>query len=393
MYRHIWAEIDLDALAFNLSQIFRFVPADRVMGVVKANAYGHGAGAVAELLSQRGVRFFAVSNVYEALDLRSKNIAGDILILGNVDPQAVEELTKKQITVCVFDYDSALRYSNAATAAGVTLNCHIKLDSGMGRLGFDCREKADYDLLRGQIEAVFALPGIAITGAFTHFATADRDRDEDGRYTTDQYARFRTGCEIVRSVGNAAGQKQFYFHSSNSAATLLDYAERPSDLYRAGIILYGLTPAIGLALPCKLRPVMSLKATVAQVKTIQPGDSLSYGRTFTADRPMRVATVTAGYADGYMRGLSNRGKMLIHGCPAPIVGRVCMDQTIVDVTGVDSVSPGDTAVLFGEGLPVDQLAALLGTINYELVCAVAHRVPRVYMQDGKIVKTLRYPTV
>ena len=393
MYRHIWAEIDLDALDYNLSQICSFVPADRVMGVVKANAYGHGAGETARLLSARGVRAFAVSNAYEALDLRSQGVTGDILILGNIDPCAVSELARNQVTVCVFDADCAVRYSNAAVAAGVVLNGHIKLDTGMGRLGFDCRENADFDLLRKQIEAVFALPGLAVTGAFTHFAAADRDSDEDGAYTAGQYTRFRAGCEVIRAVGKTVGREEFRFHCANSAATLLDHESRPSDFYRAGIILYGLTPSAGLALPCKLRPVMSLKATVAQVKTVRPGDSLSYGRTYTADRPMKIATVTAGYADGYMRGLSNRGSMLIHGQPAPIVGRVCMDQTMVDVTGIDAVRPGDTAVLFGEGLPVERLAEWLGTINYELVCAVAHRVPRVYLKDGKPVKTLRYRSV
>ncbi len=393
MYRHIWAEIDLDALNHNIDCILKLVPAEKVMGVIKANAYGHGAGAVCDTLTSKGITSFAVSNAYEALDLRARTKNARILILGNIDPSAVCELAKNNITVCIFDIDSAKRISDAAFLAQVVPECHIKLDSGMGRLGFNLREGMELGSFRHEIDEVFALPGLNITGAFTHFATADRDGDETAEFTAAQYDRFKKGCDIIAEVAKGYDKSDLVFHSSNSAATFLDSSIRPSDLYRAGIILYGLTPSPGLKLPYELKPVMSLKAMVSQVKLINKGESVSYGRTFTADRQMKIATVTVGYADGYMRGLSGRGYMLINGKKAPILGRVCMDQTVVDVTDIPSVVSGDTVTLFGDGLPVEELAKLLNTINYELVCAVAHRVPRVYIKNGQVIDTVRYLSV
>lgn len=393
MYRHIWAEIDLNALEHNVNNILEYVPAEKVIGVVKANAYGHGAGKVSKVLYEKGVRFFAVSNAYEAVDLRTVMSDCEILILGNVDPLAVKELAENRITVCLYDTECAKRLSSAALEADVTLKCHIKLDSGMGRLGLNCRKSMDKISLYDEIKEIFSLPALNITGAFTHFATADRDGDENAEFASEQYSRFKAGCDIIREIGQKPSGDEFVFHSSNSAATLLDSTVRPSDMYRPGIILYGLTPSAGLKLPCELKPVMTLKATVAQVKKLNVGECVSYGRTFTADRPMTVATVTVGYADGYPRNLSGKGYMLINGKKAPILGRVCMDQTVVDVSDIDGVRSGDTATLFGEGLPVEYLAEILGTINYELVSALAHRVPRVYIKNGEITDTVRYNSI
>lgn len=392
MYHHTWAEIDLNALEYNIDQILNLVPAEQVMGVIKANAYGHGAGAVMNLLMEKGVNSFAVSNVYEAIDLRTKNKDSLILILGNVDPAAVSVLAQNNITLCIYDLDEAKRINNAAVLAGVKITCHLKLDSGMGRLGFDLRNNFDEKAFTNQIEEVFALPALDITGSFTHFATADRDGDEKGENTAAQYARFKKGREIILNIGKKYGKDQLVFHSSNSAATLLDSDIRPSDLYRAGIIMYGLTPSVGLKLPFEPKAVMSFKATVAQVKNIKKGHTISYGCTFKAKQDMKVATVTVGYADGYMRNLSNKGYMLINGKKAYILGRVCMDQTVVDVTDIE-VKSGDTAVLFGGDLPIEVLAKELSTINYELVCAVAHRVPRVYIKNNSIVDEVRYHSI
>lgn len=390
MYRHIWAEINLDALQHNITQILNIVPPEQVMGVIKANAYGHGAGAFCEVLQQNNINKFAVSNVYEALDLRQKTKDSTILILGNVDPLSAREVAENNITVCVFSTENATALNTAAKELGVTLNCHIKLDTGMGRLGFNCK---DVLTLKTEMEQIFNLKNLNVLGAFTHFATADRDSDESAEFVAKQYELFKTACGIVSSVAGQFGKENLIFHSSNSAATLLDYKTRPSEYYRAGIILYGLTPSQGLELPVRLKPVMSLKATVAQVKTINKGDTISYGRTFKAKGDMKVATVTAGYADGYSRNLSNKGYVLIRGQKAPIVGRVCMDQMVVDVTNIKDVRFGDTVTLFGEGLPVEELAGLLDTINYELVCNVAHRVARVYIKGGEVVKKLRYLSV
>ena len=390
MYHHIWAEIDLDALNHNIKEILKLVPAEKVMGVVKANAYGHGAGMVARELEAAGVKNFAVSNAYEALDLRFDGITGEVLILGNIEGTAVRELAGNNITVCVYDLPCAKRLDLAAKEAGCVLKCHIKLDTGMGRLGFNCRENADSKIFKEEICQLSDLKNLEITGAFTHFATADRDSDEEGEFAGEQYQRFTEAKAIITKILDKTG---LVFHCSNSAATVLDSKNRSSDLYRAGIVLYGLTPSTDISLPVDLKPVMSLKATVTQIKAISKGDFVSYGRTFTAKGDMKVATVTAGYADGYMRGLSNKGKMLINGTIAPIIGRVCMDQTVVDVTGIEDIRQGDTATLFGKGLPVEEVADILGTINYELVCAVAHRVPRVYIKNGKAVKMLRYRSI
>lgn len=390
MYHHIWAEIDLDALNHNIKEILKLVPAEKVMGVVKANAYGHGAGMVARELEAAGVKNFAVSNAYEALDLRFDGITGEVLILGNIEETAVRELAGNNITVCVYDLPCAKRLDLAAKEAGCVLKCHIKLDTGMGRLGFNCRENADSKIFKEEICQLSDLKNLEITGAFTHFATADRDSDEEGEFAGEQYQRFTEAKAIITKILDKTG---LVFHCSNSAATVLDSKNRSSDLYRAGIVLYGLTPSADISLPVDLKPVMSLKATVTQIKAISKGDFVSYGRTFTAKGDMKVATVTAGYADGYMRGLSNKGKMLINGTIAPIIGRVCMDQTVVDVTEIEDIRQGDTATLFGKGLPVEEVADILGTINYELVCAVAHRVPRVYIKNGKAVKMLRYRSI
>lgn len=393
MYRHIWAEIDLNALEYNIDNILKLVSKEKIMGVVKANAYGHGAGAVTKLLTSKGISSFAVSNAYEAIDLRHSGVEGEILILGNIDVLAVKELAEQNISICLFDTNSAARLSKSAVDSNVDLNCHIKLDTGMGRLGLNCRNGFNQDEFKKDIEQIFSLPNLHICGAFTHFATADRDGDENGEFTKKQHSRFETGCKIINSVAEQYGIKALCFHSFNSAATLLNNTSLQSDRYRAGIILYGLTPSMGLTLPFSPKPVMTLKAMIAQVKTIKSGDTVSYGRTFTAKKEMRVATVTAGYADGYMRGLSNKGYMLIDGKKAPIIGRVCMDQTVVDVTDIPNAKSGDTAILFGEGLPVEVLADKLKTINYELVCAVAHRVPRVYKRNGKIIDTIRYHSI
>lgn len=387
MYRHVWAEIDLDALEYNINEILKIIPAEKIMGVVKANAYGHGAAAYAESLMEKGINSFAVSNEYEALSLRTKVKNGLILILGYVDSAAVKELCENDITVCIFDLEYAKTLSQSAEKYGVTLNCHIKINSGMNRLGFAVDNKENFI---AEIGEMFSLKGLNITGAFTHYATADRDGDEDAEFTEKQYEAFCFAKEIIKKKAENIGKTNLCFHSSNSAATLLDYSTRPSDMYRAGIIIYGLTPSAGLKLPFELKPVMSLKAKISQVKNIKAGDSISYGRTFTAKDNMRVATVTVGYADGYMRGLSGKGYMLIGGKKAPILGRVCMDQTVVDVTHIEDVKTGDTALLFGKELPVEQLAKMLGTINYELVCAVAHRVPRIYIKNNKILDTVRY---
>lgn len=385
MYRHSWAEINLDHLKFNMEQIMQFAPAEKIMAVVKANAYGHTCRAVVPFLQSMGINRFAVSNEYEALDLRRHGVTGTVLVLGRVDPAAALELAAANITVAVFDTDyAAALQQNLPT--GTVLKVHLKLDTGMSRLGFHCREERPAEQLAAEMIRVLKQPGLNVTGAFTHFAAADTDGDETGDFTNGQYRRFVAACRVLK---NLLPGKNLCCHCDNSAATLLQN-KFETDLYRTGIIMYGCTPSVGLRLPLQLKPVFSFKTVISQIKTVQPGNTLSYGRTFQAKNSMKVATIAAGYADGYMRGLSGVGSVWINGTLCPVVGRICMDQAMVDVTGCPSAKPGDVVELFGENLPVEQPAVLLNTINYELICAVSHRVPRLILQNGKSIDIVRY---
>ena len=389
MYRHVWAEINLNALRHNAEQIAKIVPREKIVAVIKANAYGHGAKAVAEELISCGINKFAVSDVYEALDLRACQKKGEVYLLGYSDPLAADELIENNITACIFDVEYA-KMLNSSIKNVKKLKCHIKLDTGMGRIGFNCRNGFNEQQFEDEISKVFALENLEINGAFTHFAVADCDGDENAEFTASQYELFKKGTNIIKAIGEKSGKTDFVFHCSNSAATLLDNSFS-SDMYRAGIILYGLTPSAGLNLPIELKPVMTLKALVTQIKTVDDETSLSYGRTYKTSGKRKIATINIGYADGYSRTLSNKGEVAIKGKKFPIVGRICMDQMMVDITDEKDINLGDTVTLFGEEiLPVEELTEKIGTINYELVCAVSRRVTRVYIKDGKEVKLLRY---
>ncbi len=373
MSRRTWAEIHTDRLRENLRLIRSHLPqSTRVMAVVKANAYGHGDVETAEVLFAEGVRHFAVSNLDEALRLRAHGIKGMLLILGYTPPEAAGILAKEEITQTVYSLSFAKALSDHAVKAGVTVRAHLALDTGMGRIGF---ASDDPDDAVKEIEQA-RLSGIAYTGMFTHFAVADSLKPDDIAFTGAQKARFDAVAAKLRQQGLELPE----LHIQNSAATLLgegmDYP-----IARCGIILYGLPPSHDVA-PEGLRPVMEEKTVISMLKTIPAGHSVSYGRTFVAKRDTRVATLPVGYADGYFRLLSNRGAVLIHGKRAPVIGRVCMDQTMVDVTDIPEAKEGDTVTLFGEDgnavLPLTELADTVGTINYELACAVSGRVKRVY---------------
>ena len=380
--KHCWAEIDLDALAANYRHIRRHAGGP-VCGVIKADGYGHGALAVADTLRTAGCAAFAVSCLSEARQLRDHGIAGPILILGYTDPAFADELAALDIIQTLFSAEYGAALSAAASAANCTVACHLKADTGMGRIGFALR--TDFEASVREMEACFSLPGIRVAGIFQHFAAADSTRPEDIAYTQNQHALFVRAVDRLRADGFDPGVT----HCANSAAQLT----RPEwlcDLVRAGIILYGLAPGGQVGSPL-LRPVMSLKAVVTHVKWLQPGQSVSYGRTFTAGQPVRAATVSVGYADGYPRLLSNRGVMTIRGRAAPVLGRVCMDQTIVDVTAVPDVQPGDEVLVFGPGAApgadtADTVAEKTGTINYEIICGISRRVPRVYLQNGEVIR-------
>ncbi|MDD4850399.1 MAG: alanine racemase [Gemmiger sp.] len=379
--RHCWAEIDLDALRHNFATIQKTVGGP-ICGVVKADAYGHGDVAVARTLQQAGAATLAVSCLAEGKHLRRHGITLPLLILGYTDPAFAAELAAQNITQTLFSTAYGQALSAAAVAAGCRVRCHLKLDTGMGRIGFCAR--TNFEEAVAAMESCYRLPGVTIGGIFQHFAVADSLADANVAYTDAQYALFTAAVARLQADGFDTGT----VHCANSAAQMTHPAWR-CDLTRAGIILYGLDPSPALAF--HLQPVMALKAVVTYVKELLPGQSVSYGCSYTATAPTTVATVCVGYADGYPRLLSGVGVMAVHGQPAPVVGRVCMDQTIVDVTGIPGVKMGDVVTVFGmDGSggaqnvcdTADTVAEKTGTINYEITCGISRRIPRVYLENG-----------
>ena len=384
--KHCWAEVDLDALAHNFRLLQQHAGSAAVCAVVKAGAYGHGDGIVCRTLADAGAKWFAVSCLAEALHLRSGGVTGEILILGHTDPACAATLACHRLTQAVFSPEYARTLSNAALAASCRVRCHLKIDTGMGRLGFIARCEEDIPACLDQLEACFALEGLEITGMFQHFAVADSHAAADVEYTNRQHGLFVT----VKETLEARGHKLRTVHCCNSAA-LVEHPEWGMDMVRPGIVLYGCDPSDEVHLD-GLRPVLTLKTVVSQVKELQPGQALSYGLQFTADAPRKVATLCVGYADGYPRLLSGKGVCSIGGHAAPVLGRVCMDQMMVDVTGLDDIKEGDEAVVFG-GPGADSLndvAGKVGSIPYEIMCGLALRVPRVYLREGRCVAIADY---
>lgn len=374
--RRTWAEIDLDALAHNYRQARRLTgPQVRYLGVVKADAYGHGALQVSRKLEALGADYLAVSSLDEARELRSGGIRAPILILGHTPPDMVPQLIRYGITQTVSARAKAEEYSAAAVGCGGTLKVHIKVDTGMSRLGFLVRD-GHFD---GGVEAIAAscaLPGLEAEGIFTHFAVSDEDDEASGRYTREQFAVFTRVIDALAARGRTFAIR----HCANSGA-LARYPEMYLDMVRPGIALYG---AGADARRLGLRPVMTLKSCVSTIKVFDPGTDVSYGRTFRTAERTRIGVLPIGYADGLFRGLSNRMAVQTDHGPAPIRGRICMDMTMVDLTALPDVHVGDAVELFGGRQSVDELADMLGTIPYELTCAVSKRVPRLYMENGSV---------
>lgn len=365
-----WAEIDLNALKHNFKTLKENAQNSKIMAVVKADAYGHSAAAIAPVLEENGADYFAVSNIDEALFLREKGIAKPILILGYTPVNKAKELASYNLSQCVYSKEYAEDLSAFAKKNNIQIKIHIKLDTGMSRLGFDCRS----DSLCGINEAVLSakLEGFIVEGVFTHFAVSDRTPENEDGFTSEQYSRFTKAVETLKQNG----VNPTLVHCANSAAFLQD-SDKHLTLSRVGIALYGLSPASDLELKQNLIPVMTVKSVVSMVKEINEGDTVNYGRTFKADKKMKIATISAGYADGYPRSLSNKGFVIINGQKANIIGRICMDQMCVDVSEIDNVKMGDEVILFGKELKVDTLADLIGTINYEIICGISPRVPRI----------------
>ena len=376
--RRTWAEIDLDALAHNYEQARKRIgPNVKYLGVVKADAYGHGALQVAKKLEKLGADYLAVSSLDEARELRRGGVGAPILILGHTPPEMVPQLIEYGITQAVSARAKAEEYSAAAAESGGTLKVHIKVDTGMSRLGFLVRD-GHFD---GGVEAIAAsceLPNLEAEGIFTHFAASDADDAPSEDYTRRQFAVFQ---KVIAALA-ARGRTFAIRHCANSGA-LARYPEMYLDMVRPGIALYGVGDD---AERLGLRPVMRLKSSVSTIKIFDPDTDISYGRTFHTTEKTRVGVLPIGYADGFFRGLSNRVSVITAQGPAPVRGRICMDMCMVDLSGLPDVHVGDTVEIFGEGQRVDRLAAMLDTIPYELTCAVSKRVPRLYLENGEVVE-------
>lgn len=371
-----WAEIDLDAVAHNARQLKRRAGEQaELIAVVKANAYGHGAVAVARAALQAAASRLAVVRTLEGVQLRRAGIEAPILLMGYTLPAEAETIIRWRLTPTVNTWAQAEALSAAAAAAGASLPVHIKADTGMGRFGLLPEEAVDF------AQALVQLPGLHLEGFYTHFAVADA---ADKTYTRRQFSIYCQLLARLEEVGISIPLR----HVCNSAATL-DLPEMALDAVRCGIALYGLRPSAEVEPPVPLRPVMSLKSRVARLRTLPAGSSISYGRTYITTRPTKVALVPAGYGDGYHRLLSNRGAVLIGGRRAPIVGRVCMDQFVVDVSDLAGVQQDDEVVLFGRQgeaeITAEEVAGWAETINYEVTTSILPRVTRVYLRNGDVV--------
>ena len=376
--RRTWAEIDLDALEHNYRRARTLTgPGVRYLGVVKADAYGHGAVQIGRKLESLGADYLAVSSLDEARELRHGGITMPVLILGHTPPDMVPELIRYHITQAVSALAKAEEYSAAAVACGGTLRVHIKVDTGMSRLGFLVRG-GHFEGGIASIAAACALPGLDAEGIFTHFAVADEDGEEDEAYTREQFGLFTAVIDALAQRGRTFAIR----HCANSGA-LARYPEMYLDMVRPGIALYG---AGADAQRLDLRPVMSLKTCISTIKVFDPDTTVSYGRTFRTTERTRVGVLPIGYADGFFRGLSNRASVLTDQGSAPIRGRICMDMCMVDLTELPDVHVGDAVEIFGQRQRVDDLASILGTIPYELTCAVSKRVPRLYLEGGTVVE-------
>ncbi len=373
-----WAEIDLDALAFNFKQIKGLVaPETRVMAVVKANAYGHGAVMCAKTLLSAGADYLAVATLEEALELRQAEISAPILILGHTAAREAETLVHYDITPAVYTLEFARALSAAAVRLQKQAKIHVKVNTGMERIGFEAED----------VEAMLTvcrLPGLAAEGLFTHLACADA---EDSSGVHKQYQRFMGAADKLKAAGVAIPIR----HILNSAG-IFDFPAYQLDMVRPGIVLYGYYPSAFINQQrAALRPVLSLKARVVHLHTVPADAGVGYGWSYSAPAPITVATVPFGYADGYHRLLSNRAYMLAAGVRVPVIGKICMDQCMIDVTSVHTIHVGDEITIIGGGekaITAEELATLSDTISYEILCAIGKRIPRLYIKDDSVVRVL-----
>ncbi len=376
-----WLEIDLDAILYNLNGLRKKLPNDtKVCMVIKSNAYGHGSAKLAKLYEENGVDFLAVARAREAYEIRNASVGLPILNLGYTNLSNVEECIKKDISITVFDYEFVSKINEIGKKLNKKAKLHLKMDTGMSRLGYVIVEE-EFDHIIEEIEKMSRLDFIEIEGIYTHFATADALNKEFEKLQTDRFAA------VIKALEDR-GLRPKYVHSSNSAE-ILDIEEK-YDMVRMGIIQYGLYPSEEVKKSIDLKPAMSFKAKVSNVKILKAGTSISYGRIYFTTVKEKIATITVGYADGFLRGRKNP-YVFIKGVKCPIVGRICMDQCMVRVPMDMDIEVDDDVVIFGKELvTVDDIARDCDTINYEILCQVSRRVPRIYIQNGEIVDIADY---
>ena len=373
----VWVEINLDNIAHNIAAIRKKTGDVKVAAVVKADGYGHGAVEIAQTLCENGVYMLVVATLDEGISLRRNGITAPILVLGYICPEKIEQAIDNNLAATITNSDMARKYSSVAKEAGKTLYAHIKIDTGMHRVGFAYDDKQS-------ILSALALCNIHYSGIFSHFSTAD---EEDKTYTNMQYERFSGVLDSVKKAGYDIALK----HICNSGAIIL-HQDKYMDMVRPGIIIYGLYPSQY----CKnhdmsdLRCAMSFKSRIIQIKKVKKGQPISYGNSYITERDSIIATIACGYADGYSRVLSQKTHVFINNRRAPIVGNICMDMCMADITGLKGISVNDEAELFGPNIPVEHLAAICSTINYEYICKIGARVPRVYIKEGNMIKINNY---
>lgn len=376
-FKRAWAEIDLSRLENNIRILKKQLNKNtELMPIVKANAYGHGDVQVCSKLGELDIKYYGVSCINEAIKIREYINFGDILILGYTPPEYADELCRYDIIQGIVSFEHALQFSKTAVNMKMKpIRCHIKIDSGMGRVGL--KNKTYYECAE-EIIKISRLEKLQVEGIYTHYASADSDNEDDIGYTESQ-------TEYILAVYDELKRRNIdirHMHFLNSAG--FSYHNHPqSTLARVGINLYGLAANYDMGVPLGIEPVMKFKTIVSQVKYIHKGDYVSYGRTFVADHDMKIASLTVGYADGYSRLLSSKGEVLVHGIRCRVIGRVCMDQMMIDVSNVPDVKMGDTVTLIGkegkEIVTADYLASLYGTIGYEVIGGISNRVPRIYI--------------
>jgi len=373
----VWVEINLDNISHNYKQIKEHVGQDVLINaIIKADGYGHGAIETAKILCENKVDMLSTATLDEAIQLRKKRIEKPILVLGYTDSDRIDEIITNNITISIFNYKLALDMSKAATKHNKKIKVHFKIDTGMNRIGFSYNDTTlIFDALK--------LENLEIEGIFTHFANADTN---DKEYTTLQYKRFIDILNLIEKKGYVIPLK----HACNSGGIIL-HKDKYLNMVRPGIILYGLYPSEYLKnnSPLNLKPVMTFKSRVIEIKEVDKNQPISYGGKYKTNKKTKIATIACGYADGFSRQLSSNINVLINKENAPIVGNICMDMCMADITGL-SVLEGDEVILFNEKLKVENIAKMCNTINYEIVCKIGMRVPKVYFKNDKIYKIQNY---